>query len=106
MVIIYMPAAYAPGAGHCRQPDLHRREPYKRRAHVDSNGRSIIPGTPSLSPRKRIAPVAFASQASRRHDGLALEVLGKFREIFRSAKLPGGGERPSGVTAAELWALA
>jgi hypothetical protein len=67
MVIIYMPAAYAPTAVRSFQ-----------------------------APHKRIAPVAFASQASRRHDGLALEVLGKFREIFRSASCPGAASAPPG----------
>ena len=40
------------------------------------------------------------------HDGLALEVLGKFREVYRAAKVqfaPGG--RPIGVSGAELWAM-
>lgn len=44
--------------------------------------------------------------APQRHDGLALEVLGKFREIFRAARLAAGAApRPAGVTGAELWAL-
>jgi DNA-binding MarR family transcriptional regulator len=40
------------------------------------------------------------------HDGLALEVLGKFREVYRAAKLqltPAG--RSFGVSGAELWAM-
>ena len=67
--------------------------------------------------RANAAPTARAGKArsalrlveppSVRHEGLALEVLGKFREIFRAAKLAtAGSERAAGVTAAELWALA
>lgn len=63
--------------------------------------------TPSISPRKRIASAAFPPQPAQRHGGLALEVLGKFREIFRATKLPGtSGKRLARVSAAELWALA
>jgi DNA-binding MarR family transcriptional regulator len=76
---------------------------------VETNGRStprakaIFTARPGL----RMPPAAVAAPTSPRHDGLALEVLGKFREIFRAAKLPGpGSARPAGATAAELWALA
>jgi DNA-binding MarR family transcriptional regulator len=38
--------------------------------------------------------------------GLALEVLGKFREVYRAAKLQlRAAARPAGVSGAELWAL-
>ena len=64
------------------------------------NARVPRPGKSSIAALSRPA-------APTRHDGLALEVLGKFREIFRAAKLPAAAsERKPGVTAAELWALA
>ena len=39
-------------------------------------------------------------------DGLALEVLGRFREVYRAAKLlPAPAGRSIGVSGAELWAM-
>jgi DNA-binding MarR family transcriptional regulator len=73
---------------------------------VDRNASSTQPLLP-LDSRKRIARPGLSGRPPQRHDGLALEVLGKFRQIFRAAKLARAiGERPAGVTGAELWALA
>jgi DNA-binding MarR family transcriptional regulator len=48
---------------------------------------------------------AAAGQRGER-DGLALEVLGKLREVYRTAKLHfGAASKPAGVSGAELWAL-
>ena len=48
---------------------------------------------------------AAAGQRGER-EGLALEVLGKLREVYRTAKLHfGAASKPAGVSGAELWAL-
>ena len=111
MVIICMLNGYQ--AHEARQPDgiLIHANKLDEKAHrkVDTNGRPGNPVKSSLNPRpgKRVPPEQVAAPTSLRHDGLALEVLGKFREIFRAAKLPNArNARPAGVTAAELWALA
>ena len=47
-----------------------------------------------------------ASGGSRSNGELALEVLGKFREVFRAAKVHFGSVQKSvGVSGAQLWAL-
>ena len=47
-----------------------------------------------------------ASGGSRSNGDLALEVLGKFREVFRAAKVHFGSVQKSvGVSGAQLWAL-
>lgn len=47
-----------------------------------------------------------ASGGSRSNGELALEVLGKFREVFRAAKMHFGTVQKSvGVSGAQLWAL-
>jgi DNA-binding MarR family transcriptional regulator len=47
-----------------------------------------------------------ASGGSRANGDLALEVLGKFREVFRAAKVHFGSVQKSvGVSGAQLWAL-
>jgi MarR family transcriptional regulator, organic hydroperoxide resistance regulator len=76
---------------------------------VETTGRSTSPARTPLNPRsgRRLPAAGFVALTSLRHDGLALEVLGKFREIFRAAKLASPDTaRAAGVTAAELWALA
>lgn len=60
----------------------------------------------SLPRAERNARAHTEARAEHRNGGLALEVLGKLREIFRAAKLPAtASARTAGVTGAELWAL-
>jgi len=55
---------------------------------------------------KSATGAARASGASRSNGDLALEVLGKFREVFRAAKVHFGSVQKSvGVSGAQLWAL-
>jgi MarR family transcriptional regulator, organic hydroperoxide resistance regulator len=74
---------------------------------VNGNASSTHPASQSLRTRtaKGIPSARLPQQPPPRHNGLALEVLGKFREIFRAAKQPSSSNPPAGVTAAELWAL-
>lgn len=79
--------------------------------------RSPYLGSVNPPPRKSATPIrprrsADATRASRKEspspdvDPLALEVLGKFREIFQSAKKHFGAvHRSVGVSGAQLWAL-
>jgi DNA-binding MarR family transcriptional regulator len=49
---------------------------------------------------------ANGAAGAGRQAGLALEVLGKLREVYRAAKLHfGDAGKPAGVSGAELWAL-
>lgn len=91
-------------------PELnpHRQQAYeKAQRTVNGNTGSTHPASQSLRTRstKTIPSVRLPQQAPLRHNGLALEVLGKFREIFRAAKQPSSANPPPGVSAAELWAL-
>jgi len=60
-------------------------------------------------PRRASKPAGAAPRAaggSRSNGDLALEVLGKFREVFRAAKVHFGSVQKSvGVSGAQLWAL-
>ena len=59
------------------------------------------------NPRARNASPRNAGSVRAGHSNLALEVLGKLREVFRAAKLNlTSVTRSSGVTGTELWALA
>src|ERR1700693_3808726 len=67
-------------------------------------------GKTAAAPMAR-ATARFGSRTSRRavrsdNGDLALAVLGKFREVFRAAKLHFGSVHKSvGVSGAQLWAL-
>lgn len=60
--------------------------------------------TAKPKPRAKPAPVRRTKRSGNRD--LALQVLGKFREVFRAAKLHFGSVHKSvGVSGAQLWAL-
>jgi len=61
-------------------------------------------GSARAKPRSNAVPARRRASSGNRE--LALEVLGKFREVFRAAKLHFGSVQKSvGVSGAQLWAL-
>jgi MarR family transcriptional regulator, organic hydroperoxide resistance regulator len=86
----------------------HCQQAYEKAQRI-VNGIGSSAQSASQPPRNRnasrVATAGPPQPALPRHNGLALEVLGKFRQIFRASKLPASSARPAGVTAAELWAL-
>jgi DNA-binding MarR family transcriptional regulator len=69
--------------------------------------RKAVPPSSSAS-RRNAKPTQVSTRRQRRSGNgeLALQVLGKFREVFRAAKVHFGSVQKSvGVSGAQLWAL-